>query len=367
MGFLKEQVKKANKQNQEAVIEGDTIAKNVIDYGAYLRVLELASTVQAAERKWRKSFSEAEQKLFFMNLLADFQTILCELARVVILLIFSQKAVAAGEMPVGDIYAMNAYILWLTPVFFGLQRWFISLFSSLNNQKRMDDILTLPENKAERGRGFCEPVTSLEFKNLGVHYPNSERVLFHDICGSFSPGETLVIRGESGSGKTTPIKLLLGFESPTKGEILLNGKNLNTYEENSLHRQIVVASQHTEFIHGTVRENLLLSDSECSDERIFSVLQPLGLWELVMNLPHGLDTEISGNSVSFSDGEKKRLGIARVLLSNAIVVIFDEPTASLDRKTKKPIIDVIRSACRDKICVIVTHDEEVKGEARVEL
>ena len=357
--LLKKHVEAANKQKNEALIEGNTIALDSIRSSAYLRVLGLQDYVEQAENTWRKHYTSAANRMFWMNALADVQAALCEIARVAILLVFSQKGVLSGKMMVGDIYAMNAYILWLTPVFFGLQRWFIGLFVSIGNQKRMDDILLLPKWEAEDAKKPCERVWSLELENVGFRYDESGKYLFRHLSYRFVPGDTVVIRGRSGSGKTSLIKLLLRFEKPTEGMIKINGTDIAAYEESSLCRQIAVASQYTEFVAGTLRENLLLSGAVRSDADIEKILALLELSTLTEKLPNGLDTVLSEETASFSDGEKKRLGLARALLSDASILIFDEPTSSLDNKTKEPVMEIIRDACKDKILMFVTHDAGV--------
>ena len=141
--------------------------------------------------------------------------------------------------------------------------------------------------------------------------------------------------------------------------IKINGTDIAAYEESSLCRQIAVASQYTEFVAGTLRENLLLSGAVRSDADIEKILALLELSTLTEKLPNGLDTVLSEETASFSDGEKKRLGLARALLSDASILIFDEPTSSLDNKTKEPVMEIIRDACKDKILMFVTHDAGV--------
>lgn len=115
--LLKKPVETANRQKNEALIEGNSIASDSIYSSAYLRVLGLGEYVEQSESTWQKHYTKAVNKMFSMNALADIQTALCEIIRIVILLVFSQRGVQSGEMLVGDIYAMNAYILWLYPGF----------------------------------------------------------------------------------------------------------------------------------------------------------------------------------------------------------------------------------------------------------
>ena len=153
--------------------------------------------------------------------------------------------------------------------------------------------------------------------------------------------------------------MLLRFEKPTAGEIKINGNDIESYDERSFREQVSVASQSTEFLTCSIRDNLLLSGAKHTDDEIIEALSLLELDKLIEKLPEGLDTIVSSETVAFSDGEKKRMGIARALLSNASVLIFDEPTASLDNKTKGPIMESIRNRCKNRILIVVTHDEKI--------
>ncbi len=357
--LLKRPVETANQQKNEALIEGNSIASDSIYSSAYLRVLGLGKYVEHSESNWQKHYSKAVNKMLLMNALADIQTALCEIVRIVVLFVFSQRGIQSGEMSVGDIYAMNAYILWLTPVFFGVQRWFVSLFVSIGNQKRMDDILLLPAHNKKKTVRKCANITSLELKDVKFQYEETGKCLFDHLSYNFYSGDTVVIRGNSGSGKTSLLKLLSRFEQPTEGEIKINGNDIDSYEEDSFRKQVSVANQSTEFLTCSIRDNLLISGASHSDDEIFGTLSLLELDTLIEKLPEGLDTIVSSEAVAFSDGEKKRMGIARVLLSNASVLIFDEPTASLDNKTKGPVMEAIRNHCKDHILIIVTHDEKI--------
>ena len=185
------------------------------------------------------------------------------------------------------------------------------------------------------------------------------KCLFDHLSYRFASGDTVVIRGNSGSGKTSLLKLLLRFEKPTAGEIKINGNDIESYDERSFREQVSVASQSTEFLACSIRDNLLLSGANHTDDEIIETLSLLELDKLIEKLPEGLDTIVSSETVAFSDGEKKRMGIARALLSNASVLIFDEPTASLDNKTKGPIMESIRNQCKNRILIVVTHDEKI--------
>lgn len=264
-----------------------------------------------------------------------------------------------GNMHVGDIYAMNAYITWMTPVFFSLQKWFIEFFISQSNQERIEDVLVLPEPECFGGK-ICKEAGRLTIVNVSFSYSldNSKEVI-ENVSIDCKPGEMAIIIGDSGCGKTTLVKLLLRLEKYYNGEIKINDTSISKYEDKSYREQVCAAMQETEFLETSLRDNLLMSGRLHSDDEILQLLNTIGLEELIDRLPNGLNTLVVREKVSFSDGEKKRLGIARVLLSNASIMIFDEPTASLDNATKLLVMKAIRSVNKNKIVIIITHDNDI--------
>lgn len=357
--FCQNASKKSNQLMNEANVEGNSVISDSIEYCSYIKLLSLSNKMDEMDDNWARHYLRANNLKIGNGAVADMLAILCEIARVTVLLIFSRHAWSENNLLVGDVYAMNAYIAWLTPVFFGLQKWFVEFFVSRSNQERIEDILVLPQLESF-GNMKCGEVSELAIENVSFSYgaANSKKVV-RDVSINGKQGEMIVIVGPSGCGKTTLMKLLLQLEQNYSGEIRMNDTNINKYEEKSYREQVCAAMQETQLLELSLRENLLISGTFHTDDEIMHLMNAIGLMEIIDKLPNGLDTMIVRETIAFSDGERKRIGIARVLLSNASLMIFDEPTASLDNATKFQVMKTIRNANKDKIVIVITHDNDI--------
>lgn len=359
VGVYKKVSKRANEVMNEVTVEGNKIISDVIEYCTYIKLLGLSNKVSDRENSWINNYRKANHLQIYINALADVTVIVCELLRIIILLLFSRNACLNENMLIGDVYAMNAYITWMTPVFFGLQRWYIEFFVSRNNRERIEGVLILPEPENNE-EIICRGIMQLNFSGISFGYGRDDSIILNDVSMECKRGEIFFVVGDSGCGKSTLVKLLLRFEKCYKGEISINGISIDKYEEKSYRQQVCVAMQETQFIETSLRENLLISGVVCGDDEILHLLNNLGLMELVNRLSDGLNTIVVSEKIGFSDGEKKRLGVARVLLSNASIMVFDEPTASLDNVIKDLVMKAIRNVSNDKIIIIIiTHDHDI--------
>jgi ATP-binding cassette, subfamily B, bacterial len=177
-----------------------------------------------------------------------------------------------------------------------------------------------------------------------------------DISFRATRGETIAFVGPSGSGKTTLVKLVLGLYQPQCGRISYNGKSSAVIDLNELRVQIGSVSQDTQLFSGSIRENLLFVKPEASDDECLVVLKKAACDSLLNRADRGLDTVIGEGGIKISGGEKQRLCIARALLRNPRLLIFDEATSSLDSITEEGVMATIRElASRDVITILIAH------------
>jgi ATP-binding cassette, subfamily C, bacterial CydC len=214
------------------------------------------------------------------------------------------------------------------------------LQSSLQAAERLFDFVKQkPEEQTTRTERSDD--AAIQFKNISFKYENTN--VLKDVSFSIANGEKVAIVGPSGSGKSTLINLLLGFWQPQQGSVLLDSKT-----------KIAVMSQNSYLFNNTMRENLLLAYSEATDEQIKDAVKKAGLWELIENLPNGLDTWLGEHGHTISGGEKQRLSIARTLLQNSPIQIYDEPTAHLDLETEMNIIFNLLNQPEQTV-ILLTH------------
>jgi len=226
--------------------------------------------------------------------------------------------------------------------------------ASLNN---FHDLMEkAPEVKPAKPETI-QQIEALEFINVSFKHQSAQQPALTDINFKVKKGETIAFVGPSGSGKTTLVKLLVGLYIPQKGEILYNKINRELIDFDELRKQIGFVTQDTQLFAGTIRENLRFVNPTATDEEILDVLKKASCNTLLARADKGLDTLIGEGGVKVSGGEKQRLSIARALLRNPYLLIFDEATSSLDSLTEEEITNTIKhvSSQKEQITILIAH------------
>ena len=197
---------------------------------------------------------------------------------------------------------------------------------------------------------------SLEFKNVKFAYVENAPVL-KDISFTIPENSMVSFVGKSGSGKSTIISLLnkLYTLKDNEGQISLDGVNINDLTRDSLRNNICIVSQSPYIFDMTVKENLLLSKQDASDQEIIDALKKAEIYSFVDGLPEKLDTKLGENGITLSGGQKQRLAIARALLKNARVLVFDEATSALDNISQEKIKTVINNLKGSHTIIMIAH------------
>ena len=161
--------------------------------------------------------------------------------------------------------------------------------------------------------------------------------------------------GHSGGGKTTICHLIPNFYRVSSGEVLLDGKNVNDITFTSLRKNIGIVQQDVFLFNGTIKENILYGRPDATDEEVIKAAKLSNIYDYVMTLPNGFDSQIGERGVKLSGGQKQRLSIARVFLKDPKVLILDEATSALDNTTEIMIQDALDELCKGRTTIVVAH------------
>jgi ATP-binding cassette subfamily B protein len=229
---------------------------------------------------------------------------------------------------------------------------------SKGSMEKLQEILAIPSEEKPTHPVAIDFLKTVEFKNVEFGYQSGALTALQNMNLMIKSGETVAFAGYSGSGKTTLIKLLVGLYKPTKGEILLNGVNGDTIDYDALRRKIGYVSQDTQLFAGTLRENLMFVSPDATDDDCWNALKSASVEGIAERGGLGLDTKIGEGGIKISGGERQRLAIARALLRDPELIIFDEATSSLDSITEKSITETIHQIAKSRpnlITVMVAH------------
>ncbi len=216
----------------------------------------------------------------------------------------------------------------------------------------------LTDNVARRdgnGRNGNDTDAIIEFQNAGFTYPGTSRPVLHDINLKIYRGETLAILGATGCGKSTLIQLIPRFYDVTEGSVRVKGIDVRDYDQQALRSMISIAMQRSELFTKTVRENLSWGNPDASDEEIEKAADIAQATEFINTLPEGFDTLVAERGMSLSGGQKQRLSVARAILKDVPILIFDDATSALDLKTEANLYDALEQSRPDTTKIIVAQ------------
>lgn len=218
--------------------------------------------------------------------------------------------------------------------------------------ERLNDVF---ETESEViGEGDKIDIDSIDIDNLSFSYGYRENVL-NNVSLHIKKGQKIAIVGESGCGKTTLAKLLMGFYEPLDGDIRINGESAQLFPKTSIRKSIAYISQNIFLLSDSVINNLRAGDDSITDDEIKHICKLCKADEFISCLPVGYDSILEESGANLSSGQKQRLAIARALLRRPSVLIMDEATSNLDTITENAIQDTINAMSKDMTCIIIAH------------
>ncbi len=194
----------------------------------------------------------------------------------------------------------------------------------------------------------------VEYEGINFSYQDGESVL-ENINFDVEPGNTVALVGATGAGKTTTARLLPRFYRPNTGEIRIDGQNIDNVSVNSLRDNIGYVGQTSFLFTGTIKDNIAYGNREASHDAIVEAAKKAEAHEFIRELPHGYDTEVGERGVKLSGGQRQRITIARTILKNPKILIFDEATSDVDTETEKKIQKSIERLTEDKTTLAIAH------------
>ncbi len=317
-------------------------------------------SIFGAEERYRNIILEKQKQLFsnqFVNAnlsgLASGMLMLVNGLTLIMMLWFAADGVG-GRAPDPWIalfaFATMASFEILMPIAGAFQY----LGQTLTSARRLNDVILAKPDVVfpEQSNRDTKPL-NIEFENISFSYPDGHKKVINDLSLSLPLGSKTAIVGQTGSGKSTLIQLLCRYWDVNQGVIRIGGAALQDWSESDLRAAMTVVSQRVDVLNGTLRDNLLMAAPDANDEQLADVLTKVDLGGLLEN--PGLDTWLGDGGRQLSGGEKRRIGIARALLRDAPILLLDEPTEGLDKRTEQKVMALFNQHFANKTVVFITH------------
>ena len=223
---------------------------------------------------------------------------------------------------------------------------------------RLDELGQTAQEHATEENTPGKEVPGIRLNNVSFHYADGDRLVVNHFTHDFKAGSKTAIMGETGIGKTTLSRLLLGFIQPTEGSIILYQQNGEETISTKTRPNFVFVPQGNTLMSGSVRYNLQLAKPDATDDELLEVLHT-ACADFVKELPQGLDTELGERGKGLSEGQAQRIAIARGLLCSGHILLLDEISSSLDEPTEQELYKRLFALCKDKTMLFITHRQTV--------
>ncbi|KFA95472.1 heme ABC transporter ATP-binding protein/permease CydC [Vibrio sp. ER1A] len=317
-------------------------------------------TLFGAESRYRKAIVTAQDKLITNQLvhakISGMAQGLLILANgwLLILMLWLAADGVGGNQPDPLIALMAFATMASFELLMPIAGAFQYLGQTLTSAKRLNEVIlatpevTFPDDPVTHSNEY-----SIDIDHVCFSYPDANEKALRDVSLSVKGGHRLAIVGQTGSGKSTLLQLISRYWDVDQGKITLAGAQIQNWSERQLREATSIVSQKVDILNGTLRDNLFMAKPSASDEELIAALDKVDLAHLAED--NGLDAWLGDGGRQLSGGEKRRIGIARALLHDAPILLLDEPTEGLDKKTEQQIMQLFDQHFNSKTVIFITH------------
>ena len=297
-------------------------------------------------------------QLQVLTILAFMNPVINALIYVVVALILraGEIEVNAGATTPGSIMAAITYTTQLLNGIMGLTMLFQNISRGFASWKRVKEILHMkPEIQDGSFDGQTELHGQIEFRNVSFSYPESDKTVLKNINLTIHPGETVAIMGATGCGKSSLVNLIPRFYDATEGSVLVDDVDVREYDLQALRGKISVALQKAELFHQTIAQNISWGKEDADSAAIQSAAAIAQAKEFVDQMPEGYETMVAERGASLSGGQKQRVSIARAVVKQSEILIFDDATSALDLKTEANLYAALKQTHPECTKIIIAQ------------
>ncbi len=275
---------------------------------------------------------------------------------VTFMMVFAAQGVVGGSMTLGDLVLVNTMMLQLFMPLNFLGVIYRALKYSLADMDMMMRLLDTPREITDSPHAAPLKVSEarVSVEQLCFSY-NPERLILDNVSFEIPPGRKVAVVGPSGAGKSTLSRLLFRFYEADSGRILIDGQDIREVSQESLRRNIGIVPQDTVLFNQSVYHNIHYANQEAGRDDVIRAAQVANIHDFIQGLPEGYDTIVGERGLKLSGGEKQRIAIARVILKNPRILVFDEATSSLDSRSEQSILNSLKEVARRHTTLVIAH------------
>lgn len=274
----------------------------------------------------------------------------------VINLIYGGNAVLKGSISLGSFIAFNGYLTMIMNPILSIGRVITIFQRGMASLKRLNDIFSQEPEVIDGKKRFIKDIKgNIKITSLDFSYKGSDKKVLKDISLDIPLGTTLGIVGETGSGKSTLVNLLLKLYNVKEGSILLDGKDINDYTLSTLRKNFGYVPQDNFLFSASIKDNVKFFKDQFSDKQVEEAAKNSCIYDSIINLPNGFDTVLGERGVNLSGGQKQRIAIARALVKDPSILILDDSLSAVDTITEGDIIENLKEIRKGKTTIIIAH------------
>ncbi|WP_299453860.1 ABC transporter transmembrane domain-containing protein [uncultured Microscilla sp.] len=281
---------------------------------------------------------------------------------IILVVWYGAHLVDQNLMSVGDLTSFAFYTVFIGSALGGLSNLYGQIQRAVGSSERILEILeeeteiNLPQLTTQTNAPTLNIQGNISFKDVHFSYPTrSDVTVLKQINFEVKAGQKVALVGYSGGGKSTIVQLLFRYYDATQGTILIDGKNVDTYDISALRQHIGIVPQEVILFGGTIKENILYGRPDANDEEVRKAAEQANAWRFIEGFPDQLETIVGERGVKLSGGQRQRIAIARAILKNPEILVLDEATSSLDADSEHLVQEALNELMQNRTTIIIAH------------
>ena len=346
------------KVSKEVMEKGAILSKQIQDSLSGVDVAKIYSAEERETNKIHYHLEDLKRSDIKRNIISTFSSEIISLLGVIgglVVLWFGGLNIIKGTFTIGGYIAFTGYLAKLYGPTQGVAMMGLIFQHAITALNRVSEFFKITREDDDKAKKIELPgiMDKIEFENVTFSYESKNAL--KNINFTISGTDKVLITGPNGSGKSTIVKLILGLYKVKHGKILIDNHNINNISLSSLRERISFVSQNVFLFNDTIKNNILYSKPEAKIEEIERAAKLSGSYDFIKKLDGAMETMVGESGRKISGGEKQKISIARAILKDSDVVIFDEATSEQDSQSIKRIEELIDHNFKDKICIIISH------------